>query len=192
MKPTSVILLLPRFVDVLWTAGAVDRLHVSYADLRSTHGHEVGSWPADGVLGEFCQRLADRGSKQKGAHHLVESSYISVEAGVGVNLLPVDQISFSWTDLRKKKKKILSSIFHFIFCMPNRQRLWKFLQWRQCRRWWQLPACRGWWCLVLWGTWCSGHRNKSPLNTAWTLWSEWWKAAMLKRKQKNCQSVKFS
>lgn len=97
--------LLPGLCDVLRLARAVDLLHVSRADLRETHGHEVRSRAADGELCQVGERLANRRPEQEGAHYFVESSYILVEVRIRVNPLAVDQISLSRGDLREKGKQ---------------------------------------------------------------------------------------
>lgn len=94
--------LLPGLGDILRLACAVDHLHVSRADLRDTYGHEVRSRAANGELGKVGERLANRCTKQEGAHHLVECSYILVEVRIWVNPLAVDQISLSSGDLREE------------------------------------------------------------------------------------------
>lgn len=91
---------LPGLRDVLKPPGAVDLLHVSHADLRRTHGHEMRPRPTDGVLGQIGQGLADRRSEQEGAPHLVERRHVLVEVRVGVELLAVDQISLPGKDLQ--------------------------------------------------------------------------------------------
>lgn len=92
--------LLPGLCDVAGPSSAVDHLHVPRADLGGTHGHEVRPRAADGELGQVGERLADGGSKQEGAHYLVERGHVLVKVRIGVNPLAVDQISFSRGDLR--------------------------------------------------------------------------------------------
>lgn len=64
---------------MLEPTSAVDPLHVSCADLRGAHGHEIRSRTADGELGQVGERLADGRSKQEGADYLVQGGNILVE-----------------------------------------------------------------------------------------------------------------
>lgn len=92
----------PGLCHIQRLASAVDSLHVSRADLGGTYGHEIRSWATNSELGEVGQRLADSSSKQEGSHYFVECSYILVEVRIRVNLLAVDQISFSRRYLKEK------------------------------------------------------------------------------------------
>lgn len=97
----AALLWLPGLCHVLKPPGAVDLLHVSHADLRSAHGHEMRPRPTDGEFSQIGQGLADGRSEQESAHHLVERRHVLVEVAVGVELLAVDQISFPGGDLRE-------------------------------------------------------------------------------------------
>lgn len=100
----------PGLCHIQRLASAVDSLQVSRADLGGTYSHEIRSWATNSELGEVRQRLADSSSKQEGSHYFVECSYILVEVRIRVNLLAVDQISFS---RRYLKEKWQSKIFKF-------------------------------------------------------------------------------
>lgn len=95
----------PGLGDVARVASAVDLQHVSVAGDRGAHGQEVGPRPADGELGQVCQRLADGCSEQEGTHHLVEGRQVLVEVGVGVEALGVHQVGFARGDLRSGKQR---------------------------------------------------------------------------------------
>lgn len=106
--------LLPGLGDILWFPSAVDHVHISCADLRSTNGHEIWSWAANGELGKVGQWLADSCSKQERTHDLVECSHILVEVRVGVNPLAVNQVSLSRGNLRRMKTDYWES-FSLVF-----------------------------------------------------------------------------
>lgn len=87
-------------------ARAVDLQRVPVTADRAAHVQEVWTRATDGELGQVGHRLADGGSKQEGAHHLVKSRQVIVEPGVGVQTLGVNEVRFSRGDLCSGRKRL--------------------------------------------------------------------------------------